>query len=303
MIVLSLTCTKPGTAISFPGAVTPTRHPLTSDLLWEGGLGKDGDLGIREMGSAGYQTHRKTLWHWQGAPGAAGRLPRVQWADAPGARPARRATQSGRVAMLPYSQETKTLVFWVGFAFFPLRPRSQDSVHLSPLLFLQKGKLRQITGWLDMSTFRKERWWRGKHTEFGAKRPPFKACLRAPWVTLGQNASPGWTSAFSPVKWERAHPSCRLAVTPRWVKEVPWERDCDEYCEMQSSLLQGPPTPPTAALNKRLASPSGTFVRMRKCTVSGRRVFSWARHLGVFLMRSRKRHTFPSCSSSTQLGK
>lgn len=52
--------------------------------------------------------------------------------------------------------------------------------------------------------------------------------------------------------------------------------------EMQSSLLQGAPLPTPLPSPRGLASPRGTFVRMRKGTVSGRRVFSWARDLGVF---------------------
>lgn len=40
---------------------------------------------------------------------------------------------------------------------------------------------------------------------------------------------------------------------------------------------------------------------MRKGTVSGRRVFSWARDLGVF--REAEKGSLPRCSGSTQLGK
>lgn len=57
---------------------------------------------------------------------------------------------------VPILPEGKTLsfclsgCFYVLFAFFLLRPGSQDSFHLALLLFLQKGKLRLRTGRLEM---------------------------------------------------------------------------------------------------------------------------------------------------------
>lgn len=82
---------------------------------------------VGEM-EAGYWTHRRTLWHWQ--EGLAGRLLRVEWAGAPGARPAKTAAVSGRVEMFPEDKNVKN-IFLVGFAFFPFHPRSQDSFHFN----------------------------------------------------------------------------------------------------------------------------------------------------------------------------
>lgn len=50
-------------------------------------------------------------------------------------------------------QNARVFVWLVllGFVFFLPHPLSLGSFHLSSLLFLQKGKPRQWTGWLEIS--------------------------------------------------------------------------------------------------------------------------------------------------------
>lgn len=86
------------------------------------------------------------------------------------------AAGPGRGEVFPYSKG-KTLKFLFGWFYLVL---PSFSFTLDPLLFFQKGKLRQRTRWLAISVSRKERWWREWHSEFGVKRPQFKICFSAP---------------------------------------------------------------------------------------------------------------------------
>lgn len=71
-------------------------------------------------------------------------------------------------------------------------------------LLARKGKVRQRTGWPEVSVPRKEKWWRARHTEFRVQILP-----QCPGVTMDHKASPCWASAFSPMKW--AHLTCKSA--------------------------------------------------------------------------------------------
>lgn len=69
--------------------------------------------------------------------------------------------------MLPYSQETKTLAFLVGLLSSPLSsldPKTH-STSLSSSIFAKKETEadNRLAGHIYV---RRERWWRGKYTEF-----------------------------------------------------------------------------------------------------------------------------------------
>lgn len=87
-------------------------------------------------------THGRTLRRWR--MGDCG----LEGEGASGAGPARRAAGLGRGVMFPYSQRAKRWRFLFGWFYLVL---SSFSFTLDPLLFFQKGKLRQRTSWLAIS--------------------------------------------------------------------------------------------------------------------------------------------------------
>lgn len=117
-------------------------------------------------------------------------------------------------------------------------------------LLARKGKVRQRTGWPEVSVPRKEKWWRARHTEFRVQILP-----QCPGVTMDHKASPCWASAFSPMKW--AHLTCKSAYNT-CVQNC--KRQYGDPCEGQSLAPRMGPFP--LASHQGTANPQGMFVRM-----------------------------------------